>query len=237
MSVAGKKISDFPTLIREWHAERNTGLNPNLIAAGSNKKVWWRCSADHEFFASPNGRTNNRRESGGIGSCPYCGGVRYWTWEKIVSVAREMVGREGHLPAAGKLQAMGYGMMTNCLYKHGRSWADLREAAESFETSSFVPSRNGLRWRSHPEASLSNFLFSRGVTHEKGRKYPESYSKFSGKKYGYYDLHFFDICGRVIDVEIWGDKPNGHGEAAYKKVRVLKQKYNSGRTTFLGIHY
>jgi Probable Zinc-ribbon domain len=237
MSIAGKKVSDFPQLTAEWHAERNVGQSPRLIAAGSNKKVWWRCSVGHEFFASPNGRTNNRRKSNGVSPCPYCGGLKYWTWEKIVSVAREIADREGHLPPAGKLQAAGYAMLIQCLYKQGKSWDDLRQASASFETSSFVPSRSGLRWRSHPEASLSNFLFARGVRHEKGQRYPEDYAEFSGKTYGYYDLHFFDTTGRVIDVEIWGDKPHGHAEAAYAKVRGKKEDYNSGRPTFLGIHY
>lgn len=237
MSVTGKKVSDFPQLSDEWHAERNVGKLPHLVTAGSNKKFWWRCSNGHEFYASPNGRTNNRRKSNGVSPCPYCGGIKYWTWEKIVSVSREIFEREGHLPPAGKLQTMGYAMLIQCLYKHGKSWGDLRQALESFETSSFISSRSGLRWRSHPEASLSNFLFARGVVHEKGRKYPEDYAEFSGKTYGYYDLHFFDTAGRIIDVEIWGDKPHGHGEAAYAKVRGKKEEFNNGRDTFLGIHY
>jgi Probable Zinc-ribbon domain len=237
MSVAGKKVSDFPQLNDEWCAERNVGLSPHVVAAGSNKKVWWQCRDGHEFFASPNGRTNNRRDSSGVSPCPYCGGLKFWTWEKIVSVAREIVEREGHLPSAGKLQATGHAMLVQYLYKHGRSWGDLRQAAASFQTASFVPSRNGLRWRSHPEASLSNFLFARGIRHEKGRKYPEDYAEFADKMYGYYDLHFFDVTGRLIDVEIWGDKPHGHGEDAYARVRSKKEDYNNGRTNFLGIHY
>ena len=41
MSVAGKKLSDYPHLFSEWYAERNIALNPFEVAAGSNKKIWW----------------------------------------------------------------------------------------------------------------------------------------------------------------------------------------------------
>ena len=237
MGVAGKKVADYPQLQSEWHSERNTAFSPYQLAAGSNKKVWWKCSGGHEFFASPNGRTNNGRNKDAIAPCPNCGGIKYWTWEKIVQIAKEMVEKEGHLPPAAKFQAAGHAMLIQCLYKHGKTWGDLQEATNSFDTSSFIQSRNGIRWRSHPEASLSNFLFARGFHHEKGRKYPDDYAKLSGKTYGYYDLFFTDKSGRSIDVEIWGDKPNGHNERNYALVRAGKEKYNQGREGFLGIHY
>lgn len=164
-------------------------------------------------------------------------GMKYWTWEKIVQTAKIVAEQEGHLPPAAKFQAIGYSMLIYCLYKHGKTWADLQEATNSFDKSSFVPSRSGIRWRSHPEASLSNFLFARGIHHTKGQKYPDDYTKLSGKAYGYYDLYFVDKNGRNINVEIWGDKPHGHNEKTYALVRASKEKYNQGRDDFLGIHY
>ncbi|MDP1544751.1 MAG: hypothetical protein Q8L87_01925 [Anaerolineales bacterium] len=148
-----------------------------------------------------------------------------------------IVEEQGALPPAAWFQASGYAMLVNHVYEDGKTWGDLRQACGSFDTSSFVPSRCGLRWRSHPEASLSNFLFARGIRHDKGRKYPDAYAAFSGKTYGYYDLLFYDKTGRFIDVEIWGDKPNGHNEAIYAKVRETKERFNLGRSDFLGIHY
>jgi hypothetical protein len=237
MSVAGKKVTDYPLLKREWHSEKNAGISPNDLGAGSNKKVWWKCSAGHEFHASPNRRTNNQRSKRGVSSCPDCGGLKFWTWEKIVQIAKEVVRKEGHLPPAAKFQAAGYAMLVQCLYKQGKSWGDLQEATSSFEKSIFVQSRNGMRWRSHPEASLSNFLYARGIPHEKGRRYPKDYSRISGKASGYYDLHLISHDKSIIDVEIWGDKPNGYNEDGYALVRAGKEKYNQGRTGFLGIHY
>ena len=237
MGVVGRKVADYPLLKDEWHSERNMGFSPYELAAGSNKKVWWKCADGHEFYKSPNGRTNNRRSTDGISRCPNCGGIKYWTWNKIVQTAKEIVEKEGHLPPAAKFQTVGYGMLIQCLYAHGKTWGDLQEATNSFDKSVFVQSRNGMRWRSHPEASLSNFFFARGISHEKGRKYPDDYAALSGKTYGYYDLFFIDKAGHGIDVEIWGDKPNGHNEINYASVRAGKEKYNQGRKGFLGIHY
>lgn len=237
MGVAGKKVADFLQLKSEWHTEKNISFSPYELAAGSNKKVWWKCAQGHEFFASPNGRTNNKRNNGGVAPCPNCGGIKYWTWEKIVNTAHEVIKKEGHLPPAAKFQAAGYAMLIYGLYKHGKTWADLQEATNSFTTSSFVPSRSGIRWRSHPEASLSNFLFARGIPHQKGKKYPDDYGKSSGKTYGYYDIFFTDKLGCGINVEIWGNKPNGHNEENYALVRAGKEKYNHHRKDFLGINY
>ena len=237
MSVAGKKVFDYPQLKSEWHSEKNTNFSPYELAAGSNKKVWWKCLEGHEFFASPNGRTNNQRNKGGFSPCPNCGGIKFWTWEKIIETAKGVIEKEGHLPPAAKFQALGHAMLIQCLYKHGKTWADLQEVTKSFDMSSFVASRSGIRWRSHPEASLSNFLFARGIFHKKGKKYPDDYAVLSGKAYGYYDLFFVDKAKRGIDVEIWGDKPNGHNEKNYALVRAGKEKYNKGREDFLGIHH
>jgi hypothetical protein len=37
-------------LPREWHPTKNDDLTPADVAAGSNKKFWWKCDVaeDHE---------------------------------------------------------------------------------------------------------------------------------------------------------------------------------------------
>lgn len=54
------------TLAKEWHPTKNGDLTPVDISFGSNKNVWWLCSKDHEWDASPDKR--NRGKAG----CPYC---------------------------------------------------------------------------------------------------------------------------------------------------------------------
>lgn len=56
-----------PQLAKEWNSKKNDPLQPNMVAIGSVKKVWWICSKGHEWLASP----NNRNHGNG---CPYCAG-------------------------------------------------------------------------------------------------------------------------------------------------------------------
>ena len=57
-----------PDLMQEWHPTRNGELDPYTIAAGSERKVWWRCSdCGREWRAVVGDRT--RRQPG----CPTCG--------------------------------------------------------------------------------------------------------------------------------------------------------------------
>ncbi|MHA1973430.1 MAG: zinc-ribbon domain-containing protein [Candidatus Hodarchaeales archaeon] len=57
--------------MKQWHLEKNHPLKPEHIAAGSNKKVWWKCNKgfDHEWAAVVNSRTGK-----GSRGCPFCTG-------------------------------------------------------------------------------------------------------------------------------------------------------------------
>lgn len=166
------------------------------------------------------------------------GGVTMrWTWARIIETAKAVAAKEGSLPPAGWFQSNGYGSLVQALYKSGHTWDQLQAELGDFKKSSFVQSRNGMRWRSHPEASLSNFLYARGIEHRRGDHYPDDYAKQSSSKYGYFDLHFRADSGEWIDVEIWGDKPLGHGEENYGQRRREKERFNRSNPCFLGIHY
>jgi len=47
-----------PSLATEWHPIKNLPLTPHLVVAGSNKKVWWKCSKGHEWPAVVKSRSN-----------------------------------------------------------------------------------------------------------------------------------------------------------------------------------
>lgn len=160
-----------------------------------------------------------------------------WTWERIVNDAKVVQEKVGSLPPAGWFQDNGQRGLVQAVYYLGRTWEELRQELNDFAESSFVESRNGMRWRSHPEAALSNFLYARGIQHKRGERYPEEYSQHSTAKYAFFDLHFLSTRGAWIDVEVWGDKPNGHSEAHYKIKREQKEKYNESNPNFLGIHF
>ena len=53
------------------------------------------------------------------------------------------------------------------------------------------------------------------------------YSEFADARYGIYDVQFTDFHGNIVDVEIWGDRPNGHGEVHYAKKRETKEAFNA----------
>lgn len=40
----GNELSiTHPDLCKEWDYDKNFPLTPDMITAGSNKKVWWKC--------------------------------------------------------------------------------------------------------------------------------------------------------------------------------------------------
>ena len=58
-----------PDLLAEWHPTRNDGLDPHTIAAGSERKIWWRCSTPgcgREWQAVVMDRTKGKL------GCPAC---------------------------------------------------------------------------------------------------------------------------------------------------------------------
>jgi hypothetical protein len=61
----------------------------------------------------------------------------------------------------------------------------------------------------------------------------------SDGKYAYalFDIHFKSKDDKWIDVEIWGDTPNGHQKKEYAEKRKNKEKFNKNNPNFLGLSY
>ena len=56
-----------PEIAQEWNYEKNGELLPTALTAGSNKKVWWKCSmCGHEWESTVNNRTYSNN------GCPQC---------------------------------------------------------------------------------------------------------------------------------------------------------------------
>jgi DNA-directed RNA polymerase subunit RPC12/RpoP len=64
-------INDLNTinhqLAVEWNYEKNKDLIPEKVSAYSNKKVWWKCKAGHEWQATVNHRSRGSK-------CTICNG-------------------------------------------------------------------------------------------------------------------------------------------------------------------
>ena len=56
-----------PTLVLEWHPDKNGGLMPSEVSAGSSRKVWWRCQRGHEWQSQIQSRYAGK-------GCPVCAG-------------------------------------------------------------------------------------------------------------------------------------------------------------------
>lgn len=54
-----------PELAKEWHLTKNGDLTPDMVTAGSNKRVWWKCEKGHEWQARVTDRIKGNR-------CPIC---------------------------------------------------------------------------------------------------------------------------------------------------------------------
>jgi hypothetical protein len=159
-----------------------------------------------------------------------------WTWDEAIKRARQIKDRFGSLPTLEWFRHPDNGLVSlaNAVFKTGHTWQDLRDAVGDPSTGAFVQSRNCRRWRSRPEAALSDFLHARGVEHRPGERYAETYSEISGRRYGVYDMHFKAADGRWIDVEIWG-RLEGLSRGRYSQTRSHKESFNAGNERFLGI--
>lgn len=65
-------VEDFAHIYKEWHPTKNFALNPDQIAIGSMKSVWWQCSIndEHVWDMSTFARTKL------LQGCPFCSGRR-----------------------------------------------------------------------------------------------------------------------------------------------------------------
>lgn len=95
---AGKKVlagfndlaTTQPQLAREWHPTLNGRLTPEMVTAGSHKKVWWKCAQGHVWKAVVYSRTGRQRRG-----CPVCAGVatgkRKTRYEAMLAEVRRVV--------------------------------------------------------------------------------------------------------------------------------------------------
>lgn len=58
-----------PKVAAQWCDELNGDLTPQMVTAGSHKKVWWKCSCGHVWKAVIYARTGNQKTE-----CPICAG-------------------------------------------------------------------------------------------------------------------------------------------------------------------
>ena len=59
-----------PEIAKKWHPTKNLPLTPFDVTFGSGKKVWWKCSNNHEWITSVGGLVRGINDGGN--GCPLC---------------------------------------------------------------------------------------------------------------------------------------------------------------------
>ena len=99
-----------PSLAKEWHPTLNGTLKPSDVTVGSEKKVWWRCKAGHEWSARISHRNN------GI-NCPYCANQRVIPGKNDLDTINPALAAEWHPTLNGDIKASD---VTAC--SHNKVW-------------------------------------------------------------------------------------------------------------------
>ena len=69
-------LSNFPDVTKEWNFEKNGNLTPEKVSKASNRRVWWKCSAGHEWRERVSERTRPNKNGHSATGCPYCSSRR-----------------------------------------------------------------------------------------------------------------------------------------------------------------
>ena len=166
--------------------------------------------------------------------------VKKWTDETLKTAIKKVVKEYGFLPPKGFLNAEnGLQGLGSAIQKFGGHKA-IKEKYKIGERLGLYD-KSGQIWASFPEASLANYMLSKGVRPMKGHRYPDAYAKMSGMNYGVFDMHFVATTGhlqnKMLNIEIFGDNPGGRGADEYAKVRSFKEKFNENDECFISVEH
>lgn len=111
--------STNPELLQDWHPTKNSGISPQTIGAGTNKKIWWQCKKGHEWQAVGASRLN------GTG-CPVCSGTRTLSGYNDLYTLFPEVAKEWHpiknLPKTSSVTSPGSGTPVWWICDSGHEW-------------------------------------------------------------------------------------------------------------------
>lgn len=82
-------LTTNPQLAQEWHSDKNGDLKPTQVTAGSQRKVWWRCSKGHEWQADISSRNRGN-------GCPVCSSRRLFAGINDLLTVYPDIAKEWH---------------------------------------------------------------------------------------------------------------------------------------------
>lgn len=113
-------VTTHPTLAKEWHPDKNKGLEPEMITKGSYKKVWWQCKHGHEWQATASSRNNGS-------NCPYCSGHKTLSGLNDLATTHPDIASQWHPDKNGDLtpEMVSAGSAKKVWWKceHGHEWS------------------------------------------------------------------------------------------------------------------
>ena len=89
--------TQYPQLAAQWDAAKNGTLTPELVTAGSNRRVWWRCEKGHSYPAV----IAHRVRSGS--DCPYCSNHKVLPGFNDLATIEPVVASQWHPTRNGSL--------------------------------------------------------------------------------------------------------------------------------------
>ncbi len=195
-----------PEIAKMWNADKNKGLTPSKVVAGSGKIVWWKCEKGHEWQAAPYNIVKGQ-------GCPYCSNravlkgfndletinpdlASEWDYEKNDDLKPSDV-----IPGSTKK------IWWKC--KRGHTWC-ARVYSRSLSHAS-CPFCSLYRITSIPEKALAYYLLKEGIFIEENKK-------ISGKK----EVDIF-IPDKRIAIEYDGQYWHKNKKRDIAKNRICKK--------------
>ena len=109
----------YPALAQEWHPNKNGGLLPTDVVAGTERKIWWQCKYGHEWQATIYNRIKGQ-------NCPYCANRKVLTGYNDLATVYPQIAAEWHPTKNGLLLPLdviaGSGKKVWWICKEGHEW-------------------------------------------------------------------------------------------------------------------
>lgn len=167
-----------PGLAAQWHPTKNGDLTPEMVTAGSNKKVWWRCKEGHEWPATIESRNRGR-------GCPYCSGRMAIRNFNDLATKNPSLAAEWHPTKNGGLMpdmvTAGNGKKVWWKCKLGHEWSTKIYNRARGSACPYCSGRKA--WKSFNDLATANpSLAAEWHPTKNGNLTPDKVTKYSGKE-------------------------------------------------------
>ena len=147
-----------PEVLTFWDYEKNVDIKPEIVLAGSDKKVWWKCEKGHSFPMRIAAKTSGS-------GCPVCSHQKV-SEETCLATVNPEIAKEWHPTKNGELTP--YDVLPNAhrkvwwLCSHGHEYKDVIYSRRK----SGCPTCDSEKRTSFPEQGVYDFFPPLSTTDE-----------------------------------------------------------------------